>query len=177
MEPSGAPYISASCMISFTRAGFLFQYISIVWGSWGSSMSWSFDATISGFGLASVLLGGTSFSCTSSSWHLLDFLRAVPSSNVTSLLISIWWNPKMYILKDLETSHYPTNIPFFPKGSNLILFSFGMWTYTGQPNILRCLTLGFFPVNVYSGVWIQGNYGILYYVHKLFFLLLHSIYA
>ena len=141
MEPYGAPYFFASCMISLTQACFLFQEISIVGGSWGSIMSWSYGATISGVFLAYVCLGGTSSSCTSSSWHLLDFLRVASSSKVTSLLISIWWNPEM-----LDTSQYPTNIPFLPEGSNLILFSFGICTYTRQPNILRWLTLGFFSV-------------------------------
>ena len=130
MEPSGAPYLSVFCMISLTQARFLFQDISIVGGSWGSSMSWYFDDTISRDGSTSVLLGGKSSSCTSSSWHLLDFLRVVSSSNVTSLLISIWWNTEMYILKDLENSQYPRNIPFFLEGSNLVLFSFRMWTVT-----------------------------------------------
>ena len=55
-------------------------------------------------------------------------------------------------LKDLETWQYPTNIPFFLEGSNLIIFSFGICTYIGQPNILRWLTLDFFPVYISSGV-------------------------
>ena len=32
VEPSGAPYLSASCMIPLTQVGFLFQGISIVGG-------------------------------------------------------------------------------------------------------------------------------------------------
>jgi hypothetical protein len=55
-------------------------------------------------------------------------------------------------MKALETSQYPTNIPFFPEGSNLVLFSFGMCTNTGQPSILRWLTYGIFLVNISSGV-------------------------
>jgi hypothetical protein len=58
----------------------------------------------------------------------------------------------MYILKALDTSQYPTNIPFFPEGSSLVLFSFGMCTNMGQPNILRWLTYGFFRENISSRV-------------------------
>jgi hypothetical protein len=55
-------------------------------------------------------------------------------------------------MKALETSQYPTNIPFFPEESNLVIFSFGMCTNTGKPNIFRWLTYGFFSVNISSGV-------------------------
>ena len=56
----------------------------------------------------------------------------------------------MYILKALETSQCPTNIPSFPEGSNLVLFSFEICTYTGKPNILRWLTSNFFHVYISS---------------------------
>ena len=59
---------------------------------------------------------------------------------------------EMYILKALETSQYPTNIPLFPEVSNLVLFYFGMWTYTGQPNILIWITSSLFLVYIYSRV-------------------------
>jgi hypothetical protein len=55
-------------------------------------------------------------------------------------------------MKAFGTSQYPTNIPFFPEGSSLVLFSFGMCTNIGQPNILRWLTFGFFQENISSGV-------------------------
>ena len=51
-----------------------------------------------------------------------------------------------------QASEYPTNIPFFPEGSNFVLFSFGMCMYTGQPNILRWLTYGFLPEKTSLGV-------------------------
>jgi hypothetical protein len=37
-------------------------------------------------------------------------------------------------LGDLQ---YPKNILFFPEGSSLVLFSFGMCTNTGNQNILK----------------------------------------
>ena len=57
----------------------------------------------------------------------------------------------MYILKDLETSQYPKNIPFFPEGSNLVLLYVEICTYTGQPNILRWSTSAFFLICISSG--------------------------
>ena len=75
----------------------------------------------------------------------------------------------MYISKALDTSQYPTNIPFFLEGSNLVLFSFGIWIYIGQPNILRWLTSGFFPVNISSGVLNpRALWDILFYTYTTF---------
>ena len=103
MEPYGAPYFSSSCMISLTQVGFLFRDMSIVRRARGPSMSWSSDASISGEGATYTFLGGTSSSSTSSCRHFLYFLRVVSSSNVTSLLIYIWWNPEGF--RDFRVSN------------------------------------------------------------------------
>ena len=123
VEPSRAPYFSASCMIYLTQASFPFRDIFIVEGFWGSSISRSSDVSFSGEGAASTFLGGTSSSYTSSCQHFLDHLRVASSSNVTSLLISMWWNPRICILWRLWRLHSIQQIfPSFWKGPTWFSF-------------------------------------------------------
>jgi hypothetical protein len=70
---------------------------------------------------------------------------------------------------DSEGLRDPTNIPFFPERSNLVLFCFGMCTNTGQPNILRWLSSAFFPVNISSGVLNLLNFHYVRLKHEVYF--------
>ena len=56
--------------------------------------------------------------------ELRALLNAKSSSNITSLLSSIFFWPGMKILHALDVSLYPTKIPFLPEGSHLVLFFF-----------------------------------------------------
>jgi hypothetical protein len=86
----------------------------------------------------------------------------------------VTWYVNYEVLRDLTVSK---NIPLFPEGSNLFLLSFEMCTNTGRKNILRWLTFGFFLVNISSRVLNPSALWVIYFGHKLLFLLLHPISA
>ena len=157
-------------MSSHAHAGFLL-WESFLWsvstGSYGSSISWSSWY----YGFASTIyvpwtLVPSSYS-TSSIGILLDLENVKYSSKFTSLPISILLNPRKYIQQAFDVSLYPMNIPFLPKGSSLVLFSFGICMYTWQPNILKWMTSYFSPNISSSGLLFSSTqWEVWFYTYK-----------
>ena len=104
-------------------------------GYCGSTMSWSSwsSSIISSIFISRTLVPLGSSTSSIGSFLYLDYVES--PSNVASLLMSIFFNIRNYIQYAFEVLLYPTNIYFIPKGSSLVLFSFGM--YTRQAIILR----------------------------------------
>ena len=57
---------------------------------------------------------------------------------------------------------------FLPEGSSLVLFSFGIYMYTGQPNILRWMTFGFSLEKLSSWFLLSSNlWGVLFHTYTI----------
>jgi len=72
------------------------------------------------------------------------------SSNTTSLLICNFRVEGSKHLYPFCFEDYPMKIHFSTFGSSFDIFLLGKCTYAMQPNIQRCETSGFLPVNVSS---------------------------